>query len=137
MQAVAKCATQAVCANGAGARGGLQTRLSFRFLRAVAAAVMAAATTIGVLSPPATAQDYGLEGEAKVCAEQADGNSAAASMLEQRATPRSSFRISPRPGFLVGGDMVTAFCSGVGASPGMTTRPGCLTDFQAGAQTFS
>jgi lipid-binding SYLF domain-containing protein len=108
----------------------------FPFFRALAL-VGAIATFIGLLPPPAAAQDYGLEGEARYALNRLMATVPQARMLEQRAYATLVFPDVTKAGFLVGGEYGNGVLFRRGGIAGYYNTAGVSYGLQAGAQSFS
>jgi lipid-binding SYLF domain-containing protein len=101
------------------------------------ALVGAIATFIGLLPPPAAAQDYGLEGEARYALNRLMATVPQARMLEQRAYATLVFPDVTKAGFLVGGEYGNGVLFRRGGVVGYYNTAGVSYGLQAGAQSFS
>ncbi len=106
------------------------------FLRAWILAI-AGAMSLAVVAAPATAQDYGLEGEARWALNRLTATHPTAKMLEQRAYATLVFPDITKAGFLIGGETGNGVLFRRGGISGYYNLSGVSYGFQAGAQTYS
>lgn len=108
----------------------------FPYLQALLSMV-ALVTLLGLQSAPASAQDYGLEGEARWALNRLLQTQPAATLLQQRAYATLVFPDITKAGFLVGGEYGNGVLFRRGGISGYYNLAGVSYGFQAGAQTYS
>ena len=99
--------------------------------------VIASAMPLAVVPSPAVAQDYGLEGEARLALNRLTATHPSARMLEQRAYATLVFPDVTKAGFLIGGEYGNGVLFRRGGVYGYYNTAGVSYGLQAGAQSFS
>lgn len=105
----------------------LQTRL----------AIVAMMTLVGLATAPASAQDYGLEGEARWALNRLMATQPTARLLEQRAYATLVFPDITKAGFLIGGEYGNGVLFRRGGIAAYYNLAGVSYGLQAGAQSYS
>jgi lipid-binding SYLF domain-containing protein len=106
------------------------------FLRAVLS-IVATLTFFGLPHGPVSAQDYGLEGEARWALSRLTSTQPLAGVLQQRAYATLVFPDITKAGFLVGGEYGNGVLFRRNGVAGYYNLAGVSYGFQAGAQTYS